>query len=103
MAFSVNKRPQAERDIESCFVYIGSGNVDAAISFLVSVEASLENLSRFPYLGKQFETSVPNNQNMRVWHVRGYTHYLMFYEIKETTIDLIRLLHSSRDIDAVFG
>ena len=28
MAFSINKRPQAERDIESCFVYIGSENME---------------------------------------------------------------------------
>jgi plasmid stabilization system protein ParE len=31
MNYEVRKKPQAERDIEECFVYIGEDNLDIAL------------------------------------------------------------------------
>lgn len=52
MTRPIFKRPQAERDIEECFVYIAEENLDIGISFLVAVEDSLEQLSRMPLIGR---------------------------------------------------
>lgn len=99
MLYEILKRPQAERDIEECFVYIAENNLDKGVYFLAGVEDSIEQLSRFPFIGKRkafkFET-------IRLWQVKGFEKYLIFYIVKDLTIEIIRVLHSSRKIDELF-
>ncbi len=105
MSYAIFKRPQAERDIEECFVYIAEDNLDTAVYFLVAVDDSIEQLAQFPLLGKQSEFQNKQFQNMRMWKVKGYEKYLIFYiadEIEET-IDVIRVLYASRDIKDIFS
>ena len=102
MTYHIFKRPQAERDIEECFVYIAEDNLDAGVVFLVAVEDSLEQLARFPLLGKTRTFQNKQFQNIRMWKVKGYENYLVFYVVSEDTIQVIRVLHSSRDIEALF-
>lgn len=102
MIHEIFKRPQAERDIEECFVYIAEDNLDAGVVFLVAVEDSLEQIARFPLLGKTREFQNKRFQNVRMWRVKGYENYLVFYTFSEDTIEVIRVLHGSRDIESLF-
>ncbi len=103
MSYEVFKRPQAERDIEECFVYIAEDNLDTAVYFLVAVEDSLERLTAFPLIGKQINFAAERFQNVRMWRVKGYEKYMIFYAVLETTIEVIRVVHDSRDIEDLFG
>ncbi len=103
MSCRIFKRPQAERDIEECFVFIAEDNLDTGVRFLVAVEDSLEQLAKFPLIGKQSEFQNKQFQNVRMWHVKGYENYLIFYTVIEETIEVIRVLYASRDIKDVFG
>ncbi|MBA2749383.1 MAG: type II toxin-antitoxin system RelE/ParE family toxin [Tatlockia sp.] len=103
MSYRIFKRPQAERDIEECFVYIAEDNLDKGVFFLVAVEDSLEQLAKFPLLGKSAEFQNKHFQDMRMWHVKGYENYLIFYVVIEETIEVIRVLYASRDIKDVFS
>jgi plasmid stabilization system protein ParE len=51
MSREIRKKPQAERDIEECFVFIGEDNLDIAVHFLVAVEDSIELISKNPFVG----------------------------------------------------
>lgn len=105
MSYEIFKRPQVERDIEECFVRIAEDNLDVGVYFLVAVDDSLEQLAKFPLLGKQSEIQNKQFQNMRMWHVKGYENYLVFYDVDEIkeTIEVIRVLYASRDIKDVFS
>lgn len=100
MSLPILKRPQAERDIEECFVFIAEDNLDIGVTFLVAVEDSLEQLSRMPLIGKtkRFRTV----KNLRMGAVKGFDSYLIFYLVNEDSIELVRLLHGARDIDGLF-
>lgn len=102
MTREIFKRPQAARDIEECFVYIAEGDLDSGVFFLVAVEDSLEQLAEFPSLGKEREFQNERFGNVRMWRVKGYEKYLIFYTATETQIEIIRVLHSSRDIEDLF-
>ncbi len=102
MNYEIFKRPQAERDIEECFVFIAEDNLNTAVYFLVAVEDSLEQLAKFPLIGKQRDFANPRFQNVRMWRVKGYEQYLIFYSVTETTIEVIRVVRSSRDIEDLF-
>jgi len=103
MSYRIFKRPQAERDIEECFVFIAEENLDTGVYFLVAVEDSFEQLAKFPLIGKQSEFQNKQFQDMRMWHVKGYENYLIFYTVIEETIEVIRVLYASRDIKDVFS
>ncbi len=77
--------------------------LDAGVVFLVAVEDSLEQLSRFPLLGKTSLFQNKQFQNIRMWKVKDYENYLVFYAVSDDTIEVIRDLHSSRNIEELFG
>ncbi len=72
MMREIFKRPQAERDIEECFVFIAEDDLDKGVFFLVAVEESLEQLAEFPALGAEWKFQDERLQNVRMWHVKGY-------------------------------
>lgn len=66
MSYEIFKRPQAERDIEECFVFIAEDNLDTGVYFLVAVEDSLEQLGKFPLIGKPSQFQNKQFPNMRM-------------------------------------
>jgi toxin ParE1/3/4 len=103
MTYEIFKRPQAERDIEECFVYIAEDNLDAGVTFLVAVEDAIEQLAQFPLIGKQQQFTDKRFQNVRMWKIKNFENYLIFYTVQEDRIEVIRILHSARDIEDLFG
>lgn len=102
MKHSIFKRPQVERDIEECFVFIAEENLDAGVYFLVAVEESIEQLAEFPLIGKKLEFGNPRFKDLRVWRVKNYSDYLIFYLVRENIIEIVRFLHGARDLNALF-
>lgn len=103
MPHQIVKRPQAERDIEECFVFIAEENLDAGVYFLVAVEDSIEQIAKFPKIGKKRDFQGERFNNIRMWQVKKYENYLIFYQINENTVEIIRILHGSRDIVDLFS
>lgn len=99
---NVTKRPQSERDIEECFVYIGEENLDAGVHFLVAVEESLEFVAKMPLIGSPREFRSTRLRNMRVWPVKEFEDYLIFYRPTDDGIEVLRVLHGKRDIEDIF-
>jgi toxin ParE1/3/4 len=79
--------------------YVAEADVATAIRFIDAVEATAKRIGRNPRLGSlrfAYELSVPD---LRVVAV-GRFPYLLFYLERETSVDVWRLLHTSRDIPA---
>lgn len=103
MTYQIFKRPQAERDIEEAFVYIAEDNLDVAVYFLAAVEDSIEQLAQFPLIGKQRSFTDKRFQHIRMWRVKDYTDYLIFYQVVDDRIEIIRMVHGSRDLNEMFN
>jgi len=103
MIYETRKKPQAERDIEECFVYIGEDNLDIAVHFLVAVEDSIEQIGRNPFVGSPREFENSQIKNLRMWRVKNFTDYQIFYTIKEETIEIVRVLNGARDLPNIFN
>lgn len=91
------------RDIEECFVYIAQENLDIGIIFLLAVEDTLEQLTAFPHVGRMLEFRNNRVGNVRLWHVKGYEKYGIFYTVEKNIIEVIRVLHGSRHIKSLLG
>lgn len=103
--FSVERSVQFKRDVEEIFVFIAEDNMDAGIRFLDSVEIGSALLAEHPMIGSPRDFEISKLRNIRIWPVKGFESYLVFY-IAEPLIKrvrLLRLIDSRRDLDAIFS
>jgi len=77
--------------------------VEAAIRFLDAFDASLSLLARSPGIGGVCRFENPLLAGIRVWSVDGFKNYLLFYRVLADEIEVVRVIHGSRDLNSVFG
>ena len=101
MSRRVEKTPRAKADLIDQFEFIGRENPDAAERFLDAAEAAFEELARMPKMGALREYLNPGLSGLRMWRIHGFKRRLIFYRPTKDGIEVVRVLHSSRDIAAV--
>lgn len=99
----IRKKPQAERDIEECFVFIGENDLDKGVYFLVAVEDTIELIGKTPFLGSIREFNNTQIKNLRMMLVKGFHNYQIYYTVDEDVIEIVRVLHGARDLPDIFG
>lgn len=92
----VVKRPIAELDLLEIWDYIADDSPDRADEFLDRIEGKLQTLARNPGLGKRREELLPGLKSFPI------DNYVVFYREIRDGIDVVRVLHGSRDIEEVF-
>jgi toxin ParE1/3/4 len=102
MPHQVHKTPLAEADLLEIASFIAEDNLDAAERFLDAAEATFTDLAAIPLMGRTIAFQSPHAQGMRVWRVRGFERYLIFYRPGERGIEVVRVLHAARDIEGLF-
>ena len=95
--------PQADRDIDNHFEYIAKDNLDAAIRFYEAAFQSFDLLLKNPHMGpvRDFENS--QLKEIRLWLVKGFEKYLIFYRATDELVEIVRILHVARDIDRILS
>ena len=94
--YSLKYAETAEQDLTDIFDRIASESRNAAIKYLEEIEQSLLRLTKFPNLGQKAKYKELAEQGIRVLvHDKYLIFYIVDSEIK--AIDVIRVLHSSRD------
>jgi toxin ParE1/3/4 len=98
----VYRTPQAKADLIGIALHIAEGSERAAMRFLDSAEATFKSLARKPELGHLGEFRSAHLIGVRRWRVNGFKNYLIFYREREDGVEIVRVLHGARDIEAVF-
>ena len=101
MSYAVLKSVQAVRDIEEAFVYIAENDLDKAVYFLVAIEETIETIAQNPFIGSVRQFQNTKLKNLRMWRVKKYENYLIFYMVEKETIKIIRFLNAKRDFNLV--
>jgi toxin ParE1/3/4 len=78
--------------------YIGRDSPASADRFLNAVESTFAHLEAFPGSGHPHESDEPKLAGVRVWSVKGFRNYLIFYRPFDGGVEIIHLLHGARDI-----
>ena len=58
-------------------------------------------LSGMPGIGSPYETANPRLAGLRCVRISGFPRYLVFYRSLEENIEVVRVLHGSRDIKTI--
>ena len=86
---------QARLDLDDIWFYISQRSPAAADQFIDEVREKCRMLAENPLIGQTQEYRRPN---VRKWPVGSY---LIFYRTAGEGIEVIRVLHGSRDIDSL--
>jgi len=97
---SIIRSPQAEQDLDEIAASLAQRSSRTALRFLDAVQAAFDRLAAFPDLGALYETTNPHLSGLRVWPIPGFLNYLIFYRVLGSTVQVVRVLHGARDLDA---
>jgi toxin ParE1/3/4 len=95
--------PQANHDEDEISLYLAQ-NADGmtALRFLDALRDTYQDLVEMPGAGALIpDLRGSRVQGMRRWPVRGFRSYLVFYQATEDTVQIVRVLHGARDIEAI--
>ena len=97
-------RPRADSDIDHQFEYLAiEAGVATARRFVGNLQKTLAALRQQPDLGSPRSFGDPRLEGIRVWPVRGFRRYLVFYIPTNDAIEVVRLLHGARDVAGLLG
>ena len=87
------KRPLVFEDIADIWDYIAEASENRADTFIDSIDRKLHELADSPHIGRSRSELLPGLSSF------PFGLYIIFYLIIPGGIEIVRVLHSARDID----
>jgi toxin ParE1/3/4 len=91
-------RPLATRDLEEIVRYLDSQSTTAGDRFLEEFHRASKLLAEMPGLGPLRGTE-GRLKGLRSWPLKKFGSYLLFYIPVDVGIEVVRIMHGSRDLD----
>ena len=96
--------PRAQADLDSHCIYLAeNADIETALRFDQAAFASFNRLCEMPLVGSEREYLNLRLHELRMWPVNSFDHYLIFYRVLDNAIQVVRVLHSSRDIEGIIS
>ena len=92
----VTRRPQAAADILEICDYIAEDSIVEADRWVDRLDEKLALWATQPMMGRSRDELAPRVRSL------PFGRYVVFFEPLSDGIDVVRVLHGSRDIDATF-
>jgi toxin ParE1/3/4 len=92
----VFKRPRANRDLLDICDYIADASRDRADGLIATFDSKFRALSGQPELGRRRDELAENLRSLAVGR------YVIFYRSIPKGIEVVRVLHGARDLNAIF-
>ena len=93
----VLRKPQAESDLVEIWTYIAQDSLNTADKLLDKIDEKSQTLAQSPFIGKARDELGPKIRSFPIGN------YVLFYQPIEDGIEIIRVLHGARDIEALFN
>jgi toxin ParE1/3/4 len=92
----VLKRPEVVVDLEDIWWYVAQNSLRDADKLLDNIQEKLLRLAEFPQMGTSQNDLKPSLRSFAAGN------YLIFYFPLTDGIDVVRVLHGARDLEAIF-
>lgn len=93
----IRRRPLAADDIAEIWDHIADDSLRAADRWIDQLDEQFVLLASQPLMGRSRHELAPGLRSF------PFGRHVIFYEPIEGGVDVVRLLHSARDVDAQFG
>jgi toxin ParE1/3/4 len=91
------KRPLARSDLAEIWDYIADDNEVRADAFVDSIDQKFQALASNPKMGRSRDEL---EEGLRSFPV---DRYVIFYRVMAGGVEIVRVLHGSRDLNAIFN
>jgi len=98
----IAQREAAEQDLVEHFIFISETSERAARKFLKAARTTYELLASQPRMGRLADLESVFLKGARVFPIKGFDKYLVFYLPTHTGIEVVRVIHGARDIPRLF-
>lgn len=88
--------PRSRKDFAEILDYFGETDTDSALDFVTRLQLACEQLAQMPGMGRKRDKLA---KGLRSFPVEKY---VIFYRIVKDDIEIVRVLHSARDIESIF-
>ena len=92
----IRRRPLAGADIDETWDYIAEDSMGEADAWVDRLDAKLRLLAAQPLMGRARDELSPGVRSL------PFGRYVIFYLPLSDGIEVVRLLHSARDIETLF-
>ena len=99
----VIRSPAARADVVETVRYLADRDLEAAARFSRAVRATEALILDTPGLGAPRDFGGGRLKSLRMHPVQGYKRWLIFYIERPGAIQILRVLHGARDLQALFG
>ncbi len=96
MSSKLHKGSRFLTDYAEIVLGLSAANPEAAERFCDAVEQALSLLQTHPQLGSK--AGFRGAPVVRKWVIQKFPNYLLFYEAREETVVVVRLLHGARNL-----
>jgi toxin ParE1/3/4 len=104
MSYQLIVKNRATQDLRQQANYIlVNGNVPAAEQFLELAEATFAQLATIPGMGKIVRLVSSRMGEIRQWRIKDFQDYLIFYQIQDDRVEILRVLHGARDLEDILS
>jgi toxin ParE1/3/4 len=93
--------PKSVTDLSDHANYLATVSTDLSIQFLDAVKSTCGTIAASPWIGAEIVAVLPQHVGIRVWPVRRFRAYLLFYRIHKERIEIVRLLHGAKNWEGV--
>jgi toxin ParE1/3/4 len=97
----VRWRRTARSDLLHLARWIARDNLAAAHRFLDAAREAADMLAELPKLGPSGRFRSRGLRQIRIWPIRGFDKILLIYAAERAGIDVLRVVHGARDLDAL--
>jgi toxin ParE1/3/4 len=94
---TIRYRREASDDLDEIWAYYADYDQAAANRMMDRLADVVRRLSLFPRSGRPRDALAPGLRSVRV------TTHVIFYQVDQGIIEIVRVLHGRRDFDAVFA
>lgn len=91
------KRPLARSDLAEIWDYIADDNESRADAFVDLIDHKFQELALQPNMGRSRDELTEGLRSFPVGK------YVIFYRVMPGGVEIIRVLHGSRDLNAIFN
>ncbi|MDB5709322.1 MAG: plasmid stabilization system [Sphingomonas bacterium] len=92
MTFAIRRLPAAIADLDAVWDYIAQDNPDAADQIVARIATATRRLADFPSSGTRRPDIHPTAHSVPMGA------YLILYRVNEGVVEIVRVLHSARDL-----
>lgn len=93
---TVKTAAAAEEDLKEIWVYVAEHDAEAASHLIKEITRRFAALRDYPQMGRAQDELLVNLRSVSI------KNYIIFYQPYEDGIEIMRVLHSSRDIESIF-